>query len=167
MFQFLDNLSIRNKIWLMMALFIGAIIAGSVIDVLSIRSTLAAEKELKTRHLVETAYSVLSRYYDLQKAGTLTEVAARTEAMNTIKALRYEDKEYFWINDLGKPFPTMIMHPTVPALDGKVLDAEITNYVNMKSMSQTSVPRVLRRKWVCLQGRYLKHWSPEVTKQAY
>ncbi|MDA8165322.1 MAG: cache domain-containing protein, partial [Desulfobacteraceae bacterium] len=29
---------------------------------------------------------------------------------------------YFWINDMGKPYPKMIMHPTVPALDGKVLD---------------------------------------------
>ena len=140
MFQFLDNLSIRNKIWLMMALFISAIIAGSVIDVLSIRSTLVAEKELKTRNLVETAYSVLSRYYDLQKAGTLTEAAARAEAIDTIKALRYEDTEYFWINDLGKPFPTMIMHPTVPALDGKVLDAEKFNCATSQSFGDNGTP---------------------------
>ena len=39
MFQFLDNLSIRNKIWLMMALFIGALMVGSVIDVVTTRST--------------------------------------------------------------------------------------------------------------------------------
>ena len=29
---------------------------------------------------------------------------------------------YFWINDNTLPFPTMIMHPTLPELDGKVLD---------------------------------------------
>jgi methyl-accepting chemotaxis protein len=140
MYKFLDNLSIRNKIWLMMALFISAIIAGSVIDVLTIRSTLWAEKELKTRHLVETSYSILARYYELQKSGVLTEAAARTEAVSTIKALRYEEKEYFWINDLGKPFPTMIMHPTVPALDGKVLDAEKFNCATSQSFGDAAKP---------------------------
>jgi methyl-accepting chemotaxis protein len=36
--------------------------------------------------------------------------------------MRYEQKEYFWLNDLSTPVPKMIMHPTVPALNGKVLD---------------------------------------------
>jgi methyl-accepting chemotaxis protein len=133
MFKFLDNLSIRNKIWFMIVLFVSAIIVGSVIDVLNIRSTLWTEKELKTRHLVETAYGVLSRYQGLQQAGTLSEEAAKAEAISTIKALRYEGKEYFWLNDLGKPFPKMIMHPTVPALDGKVLDAERFNCATSQS----------------------------------
>jgi methyl-accepting chemotaxis protein len=136
--QFLDNLKIRNKIWLMILLFLGAIVVGSTIDVLTIRSTLWAEKELKTRNLVETAYGVLARYYELQKNGTLTEAAARAEAISTIKALRYEEKEYFWINDLGKPIPTMIMHPTVPALDGKLLDAEKFNCATSQSFGDNA-----------------------------
>jgi methyl-accepting chemotaxis protein len=135
--QFLDNLNIRNKIWLMILLFLGAIVVGSAVDVSTIRSTLWAEKELKTRHLVETAYSVLARYYELQKNGTLTEAVARAEAIGTIKALRYEGNEYFWINDLGKPIPTMIMHPTVPSLDGKLLDAEKFNCATSQSFGDT------------------------------
>jgi methyl-accepting chemotaxis protein len=140
MFQFLDNLSIRNKIWLMMALFISAIVIGSVVNVLSVRSTLWAEKELKTRHLVEAAYGVLAHNYELQKSGVLTEAAARAEAIGTIKALRYDEKEYFWLNDLGKPYPTMIMHPTVPALDGKVLDAEKFNCATSQSFGDDAKP---------------------------
>jgi methyl-accepting chemotaxis protein len=58
----------------------------------------------------------------LQKAGTLTEDEAKQQAIAAVKRLRYEKAEYFWINDLGKPVPKMVMHPTVPALDGKVLD---------------------------------------------
>jgi hypothetical protein len=27
----------------------------------------------------------------------------------------------FWINDAGKPVPTMIMHPTAPALDWLII----------------------------------------------
>ena len=127
MFRFLDNLNIRNKIWVIILLFVVALLAGSAIDALTVRKALYEEKQLKTRHLVETAYGVLTHYYDLQKAGTLTESAARGEAIATIKGLRYEGKEYFWLNDLGKPFPKMVMHPTVPALDGQVLSGEKFN----------------------------------------
>lgn len=41
-----------------------------------------------------------------------------------LKKMRYDGGEgYFWINDEGTPFPKMIMHPTMPELDGKVMDA--------------------------------------------
>ena len=43
--------------------------------------------------------------------------------MNDIKKMRYDQGVgYFWINDTGRPFPKMVMHPTVPSLDGKILD---------------------------------------------
>ncbi|MFZ3016832.1 MAG: methyl-accepting chemotaxis protein [Gallionella sp.] len=133
MFNFLDNLSIRNKIWLLVTLFIGAIVAGSIFNVMAVRATLLDEKELKTKHLVEAAYSVLAHYHDLQKTGALTEEAARAEAAGVIKSLRYDEKEYFWLNDLGQPFPKMIMHPTIPSLDGKVLDDEKFNCATSQS----------------------------------
>ncbi|MBI4996317.1 MAG: cache domain-containing protein [Rhodocyclales bacterium] len=127
MLQFLDNLNIRNKIWAMIVLFVAALLVGTMIDALTVRKTLQAEKQLKTRHLVETAYGVLVHFHNLQKSGALTESAARIEAVSAIKALRYEGKEYYWINDLGRPFPKMVMHPTVPSLDGQVLSADKFN----------------------------------------
>jgi methyl-accepting chemotaxis protein len=123
MFHFLDNLNIRNKIWAMILLFVGALLVGTFIDALTVRKTLQDEKQLKTRHLVETAYGVLTHYHNLQKTGVRSEAVARAEAIAAIKSLRYEGKEYFWLNDLGRPVPRMIMHPTVPSLDGQVLDA--------------------------------------------
>ncbi|MBI5786818.1 MAG: cache domain-containing protein [Rhodocyclales bacterium] len=125
--HFLDNLNIRNKIWAMIVLFIGALLVGTMIDAVTVRKTLQDEKQLKTRHLVEAAYGVLNHFHKLQMSGALTESAARIEAVSAIKALRYEGKEYFWINDLGRPFPKMVMHPTVPSLDGQVLNADKFN----------------------------------------
>jgi len=52
----------------------------------------------------------------------MSESMAKAQAMGAIKKLRYEGKEYFWINDTQLPIPTMIMHPTIPSLDGKMLD---------------------------------------------
>ncbi len=45
------------------------------------------------------------------------------EIMKDISEMRYDNGVgYFWINDTGKPFPIMIMHPTSPSLNGKILD---------------------------------------------
>lgn len=123
MFSFLNRLSVRNRIWTIVAIFIGSIVLGSVIDILILRNALWHEKELKTRQLVESGYSVLAYYHDLQAKGELSETAARTAAIGTLRAMRYDGKEYYWLNDLGTPFPRMVMHPTVPELDGQVLDA--------------------------------------------
>lgn len=80
------------------------------------------EKQDATRHIVEMAVGITEFYDAKVKAGILPLDQAQKEAAEEISKLRYEKKEYVWINDLGKPVPKMIMHPTVPALNGKVLD---------------------------------------------
>jgi len=126
-FSFLNQLSVRNRIWAIVALLIGSIVLGSVIDVLMLRQALWHERELKTRQLVESSFSVLTHFHAQQQKGELSEAAAQAAAIGTIKAMRYDEKEYFWLNDLGTPIPKMVMHPTVPSLDGQVLDAEQFN----------------------------------------
>ncbi len=127
MFSVLNHLSVRNRIWAIVAILIGSIVMGSVINALMLREVLWHEKEQKTRQLVESGFGVLNHFHDLQKKGTLSEAAAQAAAISTIKAMRYDATEYFWLNDLGAPFPKMVMHPTMPELDGQVLDAEQFN----------------------------------------
>jgi methyl-accepting chemotaxis protein len=83
---------------------------------------LLEEKKDATRQVVEVAYGIIEGYAKQAKDGKLPVEEAQNQSIAAIKQLRYTGKEYFWINDLGKPVPKMIMHPTVPALDGKVLD---------------------------------------------
>jgi methyl-accepting chemotaxis protein len=87
-----------------------------------IESRIMSEKRDATRHVVELAMGILEQGDADVKAGKMPLEQAQKEAAEEIKRLRYEKKEYVWINDLSKPVPKMIMHPTVPALDGKVLD---------------------------------------------
>ncbi|BDV41438.1 chemotaxis protein [Geotalea uraniireducens] len=72
-------------------------------------------KKGATRNVVDVAYHVLSGYGDKAQKGELTQEEAQKRAADEIKSLRYQGKEYFWINDLG---PRMIMHPMKPELDG-------------------------------------------------
>jgi len=121
--RFLERLSIRNKIWGMVGLFVVSLLGVSVVDINTVRDVLMSEKRLKTRHLVEAGHSIVAHFHALQQSGQLDEAAAKAAAMAALKSMRYEKTEYFWINDFTAPVPKMVMHPTVPALDGKVLDA--------------------------------------------
>ena len=118
------RLKIASKLWMLVLAFFVVMFGNSFYDLSERRVKLQDEKQLKTRHLVESAYSVLDLYYKMSReAGNgMSEEEAKRLAIRTIRAMRYEAKEYFWINDLSRPAPSMVMHPTVPALDGKVLD---------------------------------------------
>ncbi len=121
------NISIKVRLLLIMVAALTGMVLIAVFALQSEKSTLLEDRKIKTRHLVESAHSILGHYYDLQQKGALSEDAAKEAAMKAIKALRYEQKEYFWLNDFTTPIPKVLMHPTVPALDGKVADAEKFN----------------------------------------
>ena len=80
-------------------------------------AAMAAERAALQRH-VEIAHHTVAWAYGLEQAGQLDRAAAQRLAMGNVKAMRYGEGEYFWINDMA---PAMVMHPTKPELDGKPL----------------------------------------------
>jgi methyl-accepting chemotaxis protein len=85
-------------------------------------TTLHESKRQQLISVVELAYELVASYQAQELSGALGHEAAQNAARDAVKKLRYSGKEYLWINDVGQPFPKMVMHPTVPALDGAVLD---------------------------------------------
>jgi methyl-accepting chemotaxis protein len=113
-----NNLTLRTKLWgIALIAFLGAVIIIGV-SIFIVKQRVLEEKLIKTRHVVETAYDVLVYYSDLANEGKISVENAKASAISVIKRLRYEEKEYFWINDMH---PTMIMHPYKSELDGKDL----------------------------------------------
>ncbi|MBU1365850.1 MAG: cache domain-containing protein [Gammaproteobacteria bacterium] len=128
MFAPLNRLSIRNRIWSIVAIFIGSVLLTSVIDVTTLRNALHQDKEGNIRQLVENAHSVLAHYQELERSGSLSRAAAQAMAIATIKGMRYNGKDYFWLNDNQTP-PRMVMHPISPELDGQPLLGDKFNCV--------------------------------------
>ncbi|WP_265949327.1 cache domain-containing protein [Dechloromonas sp. A34] len=120
MFALLNRLSVRNRIWGIVLIFIGSTVLGGALDVVLLRETLHQEKESAIRQVVDSGYGVLAHYLKLEQDGSLSRDAAQTAAMATIKGMRYNGDDYFWLNDDKTP-PRMIMHPIVPAFDGQSL----------------------------------------------
>ncbi|MDD5240231.1 MAG: cache domain-containing protein [Sulfuricella sp.] len=125
--QMVNSTSIKTRLLLVIVAALVGMLAVSTFALMSEKSTMLDDRKVKTRHLVEAAYGVLVHYYDLQKTGALSEEAAKDAAIKDIKAMRYGQNDYFWLNDFTAPIPRMVMHPTVSALDGKILDSEKFN----------------------------------------
>ncbi|NUT78538.1 methyl-accepting chemotaxis protein [Pseudomonas sp. C1C7] len=114
----LRNMSISRRLWLILIVAVTMLLALGVIMLKQIHEDLYQAKAQKTQHVVQTASGVLAYYHDLETAGTLTREAAQKQALNAVRGLRYDQNDYFWINDLT---PVMIMHPVNSKLDGQNL----------------------------------------------
>ncbi|MDU9021897.1 methyl-accepting chemotaxis protein [Pseudomonas corrugata] len=116
----LRNVSISRRLWLILVVAILMVFTLGALMLKQIHGDLYQAKVQKTQHVVQTASGVLSYYHGLETAGTLTREAAQKQALSAVRGLRYNETDYFWINDLT---PVMVMHPANPKLEGKNLSA--------------------------------------------
>jgi len=112
----LSNVTIKRKLVMIAALCFVALLADATISLYRHRQTMLEDRYTKTRHVVETAYATLEFFHALYQQGEISEDEAKQRAIAAVKGMRYEENDYFWINDMG---PVMIMHPFKPELDGQ------------------------------------------------
>lgn len=145
----LRSFSISQRFSLLIAIVVFGLIALSVASLTHQYSSLKNEQYLKTQNVVETAYSIIEHFYDLEQNNTLTQQQAQSQALNAIRALRYDKTNYFWINNYQ---PKMVMHPIKPALEGK----DLTNnkdpdgkalFVDMVNIVKRSGEGFIPYKW--------------------
>jgi len=110
--------TVGKKLWFMNGLAIVALLLVTLVTLISERNTLMEDRQRATRYAVETAFGMVESLAKSAGSGEMTVEQAKSRAIAQLKAMRYDSKEYFWINDMQ---PRMIMHPTKPELDGKDL----------------------------------------------
>ncbi|MDX9862920.1 MAG: methyl-accepting chemotaxis protein, partial [Rhodospirillales bacterium] len=112
----LDKLKIGSRLWLIVLGTVVGIAAAGGFALYEMRGNLIEDRMLKTRGLVENAHSLVVHYAKMAEAGTISIEEAKGRAENAVKDLRYDGKEYFWINDMH---PRVVMHPFKKDLVGK------------------------------------------------
>lgn len=116
----LRSVSISRRLWLILVVAVVMLLTLGALMLKQIHADLYHAKAQKTQHVVQTASGLLTYFHDLETAGTLSKEAAQEQALTAIRGLRYDQSDYFWINDLT---PVMVMHPTNPKLEGQNLSA--------------------------------------------
>ncbi|MFV7790517.1 cache domain-containing protein, partial [Aliarcobacter lanthieri] len=126
----MGNISIKNKLLVILYLVCGGFILLSTIFLFSERNTMLEEKRLKLKNIVELAYSIVEAEYKAFNNGILDEETAKNNALIAINKLRYNSaghQEYIFIIDDTNPYPKMIQHPINPALNKTTLDSDNYN----------------------------------------
>ncbi|MBD9425382.1 methyl-accepting chemotaxis protein [Pseudomonas sp. PDM15] len=113
----LRTLPISRRLWLILLSSIVMLLVLAGLMLQQIHGDLYKAKALKTRHVVESAMGVIKHFQGLESGGLAREEAQK-QAMEVIRGLRYDQDDYFWINDMT---PVMVMHPTNPKLEGQNL----------------------------------------------
>ncbi len=74
--------------------FIGLLLV-SIIALFIEKASMLEDRKVKTRNLVESVHALVVHYQELEKNGQLKQADAQQAAIEAIKALRYDQKEYF------------------------------------------------------------------------
>lgn len=124
----MNNVKLKTKILALSFFLILSYILFVVLYIVpAVKNTIDSQADNKMKSMVEAAYNNMAGYYDDYKSGKLTEAAAKTAAIASIKNMRYGDNNsgYFWINDMNG---IMIMHPVKTELNN-------TNVIDQKDSS--------------------------------
>jgi methyl-accepting chemotaxis protein len=147
--HFLRRHTIQQRLILLLALVLAGLVILSSISLSKAYQSILQQKYSANKQVVETAYSVVEHFYQKQKEGVLTEEQAKKQAIDVFKNLRYDQNNYFWINDFS---PTMIMHPIKSELIGKnVADIKDIDgneiFIKMVNIVQTKGEGFVLYKW--------------------
>ena len=113
---FLRNYTIQRRFFILLILVLVGFVILSWVSLTQAHKSLLQQKHSANQQVVEVAFSVVEHFYQQQNDGVLSEIEAQKQAIEVIKSLKYDEENYFWINDFN---PTMLMHPVNPALEGK------------------------------------------------
>ncbi|MHC4872869.1 MAG: methyl-accepting chemotaxis protein [Planctomycetota bacterium] len=76
------------------------------------------------KNVIDACEEVIKSFKQQASEGKITEDEAKSIAADFLRKFRYSGTGYVWINDMGTPYPKMVMHPIKPKLDGALLSSE-------------------------------------------
>jgi methyl-accepting chemotaxis protein len=136
-----QDFRIATRLALVVLVAVIGMVAIGALSGFDLRGTLFEDRKIKTRHVVESAHGIIVHFAEAAKSGAMSEEEAKTQALAVLDRLRYDEKEYFWVNDMS---PKMLMHPINKKLvekdsiadvkdpNGKALFIEMVDVVKAK-----------------------------------
>ena len=87
------------------------------------KNILLEHRKNELKNVTNIIFNIIDSYYEKIENGIIPENEAKKQIINLINKSRYDNGTgYFWINNTEYPYPKMIVHPTMPQLNGNILD---------------------------------------------
>lgn len=110
------RLSVAVRVWGIVGIAVTGMVVTCVLGVLQIRDGIRSERSERVKSAVEEAVGVIDHYRSLAGSGRITDAEARRQAVEALRAARFDHGNYVWINDLET---VIVLHPAKPELEGR------------------------------------------------
>ncbi|WP_454457049.1 methyl-accepting chemotaxis protein [Thauera phenylacetica] len=114
-----ESLTVARRLALMLLVALAGMVLLALAALYENRDDMREGYARNVRSQIELATGVLAHFHGLEQAGALGREAAQQAAKETLRGLRYQNNEYFFVLDLEL---NMLMHPLRPSLEGKLAD---------------------------------------------
>ncbi|NVK19676.1 MAG: cache domain-containing protein [Methylocystaceae bacterium] len=111
----LGNIRLAKKLGIIMGMALLGLILTTYIGLSALHENLMHERERQARNMVEAVVKVIEDLNQQVNEGSLSLANAQAEAKQVIKAIRYADDDYLWVNDMKA---IIIYHPIKESLNG-------------------------------------------------
>jgi methyl-accepting chemotaxis protein len=112
----LNNTNIASRLSLIVATAIIGMIAVMVAGMIMLRGELMSDRQDNVKNIVQAGATIVESYIAKVKSGELTQEQAQKMAKDDLRAVRYGNDDYLFINGLDGAF---VMHPMNPKLEGQ------------------------------------------------
>ena len=109
-------MKISTKLVVIPCFTLAGLIGLALAALFTMQSQMRDDAGRRSAAVVDAASKIAAKYESDVRAGTIAIDVAKTATLNAIKAVRYGDDDYVWVQDA---VPNIIMHPIRPDLDGK------------------------------------------------
>ena len=103
-----------------MLLLVGLTLAGLLVlcftALLQLKSSMLEDRKQKTQNLVEVGVGILTHHQQLAADGKLPEEEAKKAAKESLRNLRYNGNDYFFVLDTTNKY---VLFPLRPSLKGR------------------------------------------------
>ena len=103
----LSSVKIGNRMLIIVAGAILAVLLVGAFGLTELRNNMLEDRKTKTKNLVESTISLIGHYYALEQSGEMTTEQAQNAAKGAVAALRYDEKNYFFVFDYT---PVVLIH---------------------------------------------------------
>lgn len=111
-----NNLRISTRMQILTGLTLIGLIVLCVAALMQLKDTMLDDRKQKTRNLVEVAKGTLDYHHKLAEDGKLSVDEAKNAARETLRGLRYDTGDYFFIIDTNANY---VLMPPKPESEGK------------------------------------------------
>jgi diguanylate cyclase (GGDEF)-like protein len=112
----LARLSVSSRFLLVLVIGFAFQAGISAVSLVTLKRSLLQARTAEVKHLLETAYSTVAFYHDQASKGLMTDEAAKKAAKDAVRAMHYDNNNYFFIWTMDG---VGVAHGSHPEWEGK------------------------------------------------